>query len=110
MGDCLELLDINQGNLLRIAFAAYTEQLARIGAPLPVQRADSRAHRLDREVLNYAVDSGIERGRVIHVVRGAFQEGLPVFTGPAIYDASHVPTAVRDGTAMGRIGQVSEPK
>lgn len=92
--DCMDLLDIQWAHVLADAYNEYIRHLKTDGTIMPHQT--SGAHRLDREVINFAIGLLEESGMVIHSVRGAFSEGNPVYPDSAIFDRSHVQIAVRD--------------
>jgi hypothetical protein len=93
--DCLDLLDIQWNVFLEAAYTSVVEASQRTGVGLPRQTAG--AHRLDRVVVNYAIDMLLEEyGMTVRAVRGVFGEGGPVFPGSAILDRAHVQIAVRD--------------
>jgi hypothetical protein len=80
LDDCLDLLDIKANDLLVETYNAYVELARQAGAPLPRQTAG--AHRLDRVIVNLAVEFAAARyGMTIRAVRGVFGDGLPVFPG-----------------------------
>jgi hypothetical protein len=92
--NCFDLLDTRWTRLLTDAYDSYLKFLKEAGRPIP--RQTGGAHRLDREVINYAIGVLAERSINIACVRGAFTEGYPVFPDSAIYDRAHVQIAVRD--------------
>jgi len=92
--DCLDLLDPRWARNLADWYDLYVQKIKGAGGVMPVQAG--KAHRLDREVINYAVGVLGERGITIACVRGAFREGRPVFPGSHIFDLAHVQIAVRD--------------
>jgi hypothetical protein len=101
--DCLDLLDMRWTRTLTVAYDGFLAQLKRAGRPLPKQRKGSGAHRLDREVINYAVGVLSEQGVNIRVVRSAFIEGEPIFPDSALFDRSHVQLAVRDTSCIANV-------
>ena len=99
LDDCLDLLDIKAHALLYEAHVSFVQILQQYDIPLPRQTAG--AHRLDRAVVNYAVDFLAQRhGNTARIVRGVFGEGNPVFPGSAILDRAHVQIAVRDASLI----------
>ena len=92
--DCLDLIDTRWTRVITEVYDRYLEILKRSGIPIPRQAGG--AHRLDREVINYAVGVLAERGIYIACVRGAFAEGRPIYPDSALYDLAHVQIAVRD--------------
>ena len=92
--NCIDLLDVGWAEFLADAHDAYVAKLKTEGIPLP--RQSTGAHRLDRAVLNYAVDSLVENGHVVSSIRAAFAEGAPVYPNSALTRRAHVQIAVRD--------------
>ena len=92
--DCMDLLDTKWMRVLIDAYDGFLDILKQSSLAPP--RQTSGAHRLDREVINYAIG---ELGRIsmeIRCVRGAFREGRPVYPDSAIFDKIHIQIAVRD--------------
>jgi len=94
MRDWMDLLDIKWARFLAAAYDGFLSKMKEAGLPLPRQTAGG--HRLDREVINYAVVILGENAQVVRAVRAAFSEGVPVFPNSALFDRSHVQIAVRD--------------
>ena len=92
--DCMDLLDTAWSSVLADAYNAYIGLLKETGQPPPEQSVG--AHRLDREVINYAIGVLTQNGVEISCVRNAFSEGRPVYPGSALYDRTHVQISVRD--------------
>ncbi len=92
--DCMDLLDTDWSPVLADAYNAYIGLLKETGLTPPVQTGG--AHRLDREVINYAIGVLTRNGIEISCVRGAFVEGMPVYSGSALFDRTHVQISVRD--------------
>jgi hypothetical protein len=103
---CLDLLDIRWQEVLAAAHRSFRARAERLGLSLPVQ--SSGAHRLDRVVINYAVDVLAEDGLKVRSVRAAFEEGPPIFSGSALRARSHVQIAVRDPLAVSRTWLATE--
>ncbi|HSU12904.1 hypothetical protein [Longimicrobium sp.] len=99
--DCLDLLDPRWHRVIANAHRDLVARGERLQQPLPRQTTGAR--RLDRAVINYAVDLMADDGLVIRSVRGAFEEGPPIFPGSALRTRSHVQIAVRDSSALMRI-------
>jgi hypothetical protein len=92
--DCMDLLDIHWYSVLADAYNSLIAQLKQAGLAIPEQRG--RAHRLDREVINYAIGVLNEQETTIRTVRGVFREGHPIYPDSALFDRSHIQIAVRD--------------
>lgn len=94
LADCLDFLDPDWFAFLSATYDQFVAARKKVGAPLPTQHG--LAHRLDRAVINYAVEVLSEHGIIIRTVRAAFAEGLPAYPGSALFDRAHVQVAVRD--------------
>ena len=94
LADCMDLLDNAWIPVLADAYNAYIGLLKETGRTPPAQTGG--AHRLDREVINYAIGVLSQSGIEISCVRGAFAEGRPAYPGSALYDRTHVQISVRD--------------
>ncbi len=105
--DEMDLLDIGWANDLAQAYSAFVNVMEEIGQPLPHQT--SGAHRLDRAVINFAVEQLRSRGISVRMVRGVFIEGQPVFPDSALYERAHVQIAVRDTQMIERCWIMEEP-
>ena len=92
--NCLDMLDTKWTKIMTQIYDQFLGKFKQSGMSLPSQT--SGAHRLDREVINYAVGVIAERGINISCVRGAFAEGHPVYPDSAFYHHAHVQIAVRD--------------
>ena len=92
--ECLDLLDIKWTKVIAEAYNQFLDHYKRSGLNLP--RQTSGAHRLDREVINYAVGVWAEKGIIFRCVRASFSEGHPVYPDSALHQRSHVQIAVRD--------------
>jgi hypothetical protein len=99
----MDLIDIQWWDRLRTFYEKYLEYCTRTGKGIPKQEADrlSGAHRLDRAVVNYAIDFCRKMGDSITAVRAAFIEGKLVYPSSAFYDRAHVQIAVREGGLIG---------
>ena len=94
LNDCMDLLDTRWSNVLGDVYNSFLAKLKAAGIPLPIQ--SSGAHRLDREVLNYAIGVLEEKNFSVRCVRAVFKEGKPVFPGSALSTLDHIQIAVRD--------------
>lgn len=92
--DCIDLLDTAWNPILADIYDEYIRLLKASMLSPPVQ--EGGAHRLDREVINYAIGVLTRNGTEIACVRGAFVEGMPVYPGSALFDRTHVQISVRD--------------
>lgn len=92
--DFIDLLDSKWSSWLAQVHDEFVKRQKEAHNPLPVQRGG--AHRLDRAVLNFAVEILRNDGQMVRGIRGAFQEGFPVFPNSALFTLSHVQIAVRD--------------
>lgn len=92
--DCIDMLDSMWTNFMTLAYDSFLEYYKLAGFDLPTQTRG--AHRLDREVINYAIGVLAERGIIIRCVRSAFEEGHPVYPDSAFHNRSHIQIAIRD--------------
>lgn len=109
LGNCLDLSNRTNLDLLRGAYDALKEYALTAGATMPENKgtkADPYGDRLLR-YLDYAVlqrlhtmmERGFEAGDGLppfDTVRGMFTEGAPVYEGCAFLDKTHVQIAVRN--------------
>jgi hypothetical protein len=97
LGNCFDLLDTRDTDLLRKLFPAFQKARRAEGVPIPKNDLKKGGHYRDCAVINWTIDS-LEKqlGRHYHTVRGVFQEGKAAFTGSAIRCQSHIQIAVRD--------------
>ena len=91
---CLDMMDTKWTKIMTQIYDQFLGKLKQSGMNLPSQT--SGAHRLDREVINYAVEVMADRGTNISCARGAFAEGHPVYPDSAFYHHAHIQIAVRD--------------
>ncbi|MFO6429123.1 hypothetical protein ACLBKT_03425 [Erythrobacter sp. W302b] len=108
LGNCLDLSNRKNLDLLRGAFEALKDYTETVGSPMPKNegtKADPYGDRLLR-FLDYAVlqrlhtmmERGFDEGvgpPPFDTVRGMFTEGAPVYDGCAFLDKTHVQIAVR---------------
>jgi hypothetical protein len=99
--DCVDLLDPHWHDAVRESYSGFVEGLRKEGLSPPRQTAG--AHRLDRAVLNRAVEILETRGERVRSVRGVFVEGEPLFPGSALFSRAHIQIAVRDASAIVRL-------
>ena len=92
--DCIDLLDLGWNQVMADAYDSYVKNLRDSGQPIPAQSRG--AHRLDREVINYAIGVLREHGIRVACLRAAFGEGHPVYPDSAFFDRAHVQVAVRE--------------
>lgn len=90
----MDLLDVSWARVLNETYDLFLKHLKAIGQATPLQTLG--AHRLDRDVINYAVGVLEEKGLRIRTVRAAFSEGASIFPTSALFDRAHVQIAVRD--------------
>lgn len=106
--DCIDLLDTGWASFMNEAYNSYLRLVNLAGEEIPEQAGGN--HRLDREVMNYAVGVLGNRGTRVACARSAFAEGHPVYPNSAILDQSHVQIAVRDTErCIQRVWSVSPP-
>jgi hypothetical protein len=90
----INLLDTEWMSWLAEVHDQYLFEVKKKGQTPPLQT--ERAHRLDREVINFGIEILEENGHSVRGVIGSFREGRPVFPNSALYSESHVQIAVRD--------------
>ena len=94
LDDCLDMLSTRWTRIVSDVYDQFLSNAKQLGLSLPNQT--SGAHRLDREVINYAVGVLGEQGITISCVRASFWEGRPIYPDSAFYDYGHIQIAVRD--------------
>jgi hypothetical protein len=99
LGQCLDLTEVSNADLLTDAYAAYAARRRRHHRPMPINTGKRRD--LDCAVINYLVkEHRRSTGVNIQSVRAAFLEGSPVFPGSAILRETHIQLAVRDPSCI----------
>lgn len=106
--DCMDLLDTFWYPALAVIYTEYVAHHLASGKPLPRQSSASKNRRRDRDVFNQAVMDLQQQGIPIRVVRGAFQEGNPIYPESGIHDRSHVQIAVRDASLISETVRIDE--
>jgi hypothetical protein len=100
---CLNLLDPEGAAKLKRFYRRY---ILATGVEVASLKSTAGNHELDCRVINYACEQWAEFGYHVHVIRGGFVEGDPLYShglgGPdsKIHDLSHVQLAVRDTCAI----------
>ena len=95
LGNCLNLADTANIELLRHAYKRCAEAFKRSGLPLPVN--NGKSHRLDCLVINAAVEaSKSELKQNFDTIRSAFPEDDPIYPGSALLERTHVQICVRN--------------
>jgi hypothetical protein len=94
LSNCMDFLDLEWARLLGRVYDEFLSMIRSSSTPMPTQTGG--AHRLDREVINYAAYVLEAKGFRVDSVRGAFSEGEPAFPNSAILDKSHIQIAVRN--------------
>ena len=92
--NCMDLLNPRWTRLLSDSYNSYLKKLKDSGQDIPSQ--SQGAHRLDREVINYAAGVLGDKGLEISCVRAAFAEGRPIYPDSAIFSLTHIQIAVRN--------------
>ena len=108
LGNCFDLLDTTNTQLLAALFPLYRQVCDATGRPLPVNRSpqnrtsdDLVLRHLDCAVVNWCLDFlEQEEKQHYHTVRCLFSEGVPAFEGSKILAKSHVQIAVRNEAAI----------
>ena len=94
LDDCLDMLDTRWTKIISGVYDQFLSNFKQLGLSLPPQTTG--AHRLDREVINYAVGVLNEQGIIVRSVRASFWEGRPIYADSAFYELGHIQVAVRD--------------
>jgi hypothetical protein len=98
LAQCLDLLESTYHDDLRATHQNLQAIYRRHGWTLP--KNQKQRHHLDNLVINKFVEFMAQFGRQpgirFQTVRGAFEEGRPLFPGSAIRTLSHIQIAVRD--------------
>lgn len=102
--NCMDFLDIQWSGVLADVYDSFLTEMKRAKIPLPTQ--SSGAHRLDREVINYAVGILAKRNIKISCVRAVFKEGRPIFPNSALFTLDHIQIAVRDTILIERSWEI----
>lgn len=105
-GRCFDLTRSAATDALAGAYEDFASSIRALGAPLPENRAGSRAlddlllRDLDCAVLNFHLrdsDRTYGLGAIFYqTVRGVFVEGAPAYPGASIFTKTHTQIAVRD--------------
>ena len=104
--NCIDLLDVAWAQFLADVHDKYVFKLKAENIPLP--RQSTGAHRLDRAVLNYAVETLESNGDTVSSIRAAFAEGSPIYPNSALMVLAHVQIAVRDTSCIANVQHYSE--
>lgn len=95
LGNCLNLTEVSDMELLREVYVNLKEKSAKLGQPLPCNK--NTDHKLDCLVINTAVSLNMENNHApFDTVRGAYIEGSPIFEGSTLYDRTHIQVCVRN--------------
>jgi hypothetical protein len=99
--DVLDLTDVRFAPMLAESYELLAERYRAAGLELPENEiSDRKRHYLDCLVINSLFSIPDIRGKY-SVVRGAFEEGEPVFPGATIRKETHIQLAVRDPSVIG---------
>lgn len=100
LGECLDLLDQEYLDLVRVAYLRLREVLEATGQVLPTNRGfsgddfDFKRRELDCAVVRYTHQLAAEQGRRFDTVRAAFWEGKPLYEGAGFRRQKHIQIAV----------------
>jgi hypothetical protein len=100
LGRCLDLLDAQNFDLVRDAYAGLKTFMKASGTPMPENHAlpgrrDKCLRNLDCSVINYIHEMQKAQGRPpFDTVRAAFFEGKPLYEGGNFYDKNHIQICV----------------
>jgi hypothetical protein len=104
LGNCLDLTDLRQTELLAFSFGILKKGYEETNLELPQNTGrDFGNRKLDCLVINNVTALVIpgageheNRGREVQTVRGAFEEGEEAFPGAVLKKETHIQVAVRD--------------
>ena len=94
LGDCLNLLDTDYFEDLRIVHARVVANLQRLDVDVPDNKRG--ANRLDRLIIDRFGELHRARGGFFDTIRGCFPEGTPIYQGSKLLSHTHVQMAVRN--------------
>lgn len=100
LGECLDLLDQEYLDLVRVACLRLRETLEAAGQMLPTNRGfsggdfDFKRRELDCAVIRYTHQLATEQGKRFDTVRAAFWEGEPLYEGAGFRRQNHIQIAV----------------
>jgi hypothetical protein len=101
LGDVLDLTDVRFTPLIRATYDLVAVDYASKGLVMPENRGpDSDRKRRDRDCLVINEFFRIASGTPFQAVRGAFEEGDPIFEGSKIRQETHIQIAVRDPSVI----------
>jgi hypothetical protein len=94
-GNVLDLTDVRFGRALRETHRTLEEMYKSASKPLPENKGNLRD--LDCLVINTLCEAN---PGLYSVVRAAFEEGEPIFSGSKLREETHIQLAVRDAKAI----------
>lgn len=95
LGNCLNLVEATSLGILKQGHAELEASFKVAGKPMPTNNGANR--KLDCSVVKFIHQSNKEQGKVSYdTVRGAFQEGEPVYAGASFSLRSHIQICVRN--------------
>lgn len=113
LGNCLDLTNRTNLELVRGAHTAFVAQQEKAGLPIPKNKSardDPNEDRILRfldcavfQQLHSAIDESIARGSSLQpfdTVRGIFTEGEPLYEGCGFRERTHVQIAVREDKSI----------
>lgn len=102
LGNCLDLLNRENIELVRDAHALFVEEQKRSGLPVPENKSldgepDKILRFLDRAVIQFLHEIFADIGEAaFDSVRGLFPEGEELYPGAGFRDRTHIQIAVRN--------------
>lgn len=106
LGNCLNLLEANSLDLLKMTYGQFKSFLADSGEPLPENRAlpqgeELIVRNLDCAVIEFPHQTLAAAGKDPYdTTRGVFFEGEPLYPGVGIQDRNHIQICVRNLQAI----------
>jgi hypothetical protein len=100
LGNCLDLLNRQNIELVRDAHALFVKEQKRSGLPIPENKSlagepDKILRYLDRAVIQYLHEIFVKAGEAaFDSVRGLFPEGDQLYAGAGFRDRNHIQIAV----------------
>ncbi len=96
LGTCLDVASADSIEMIRVAHASFSEQMAATGAAMPVNSPDLLRRYLDRAVIEHLRSVLLRQNAAIDTVRGIFIEGQPIYPTAGFYQKTHVQIAVHN--------------
>lgn len=93
LGNCLNLIEPNSINIVKVAHANLLETVRESGEEMPINKGSNR--RLDCSVIKFVHQSNKNKGVSRYdTIRSPFQEGGPIYDGANFTDRLHIEICV----------------